>query len=60
MEETQLQQFHPRVAAVLADLYGIGRPRLSRQQVRIKYRLTYARLDWIMTKVQKMLNDDAQ
>lgn len=55
MDKEELAQFHPRVAALLADLYGIERLQLTRQEVRIKYRLTYERLDYVVARALRQL-----
>lgn len=55
MEKEELIQFHPRVAALHADLYGIGRPQLTRRAVRVKYRLTYERLDDVIACALRQL-----
>ena len=55
MEKEELIQFHPRVAALLADLYGIERPQLTRREVRVKYRLTYEQLDYVVARAVRQL-----
>ncbi len=55
MNKEELMQFHPRVVALLVDLYGIGQPQLTRREVRVKYRLTYERLDYVVAHALRQL-----
>lgn len=55
MKKEELAQFHPRVVALLAELYGIERPQLTRREVRVKYRLTYERLDYVVARALRQM-----